>query len=333
MSNFGSLGLVTEGLPGTAPQIFVASTADDLATITASGYLDDQSSRIKQNDVFYINYLDTSVFPLNTGEAATLGEFYVNYSGGHWSLISALTALGTAAAKNASDNTKSTVASVNAATVLNHIMVSTDTAGTVGNLAGTAIQGGSLQAGLSGTAGTLISFPATGAKGSFIIAAVANTGNTNTTLSNVPMGQATVVSISDPGAATGYLNTSTINASLTPLATSGHVAIITGSGAMQFKVRDIKVNYSASGLSGGGGDRLVTVTDGTSIYNNAGITAALLGTPVNTVWGGSGNPLPGTVALNTSTVAGSSLYAVYSGGAADYTTGTVNITVSLERVA
>lgn len=117
------------------------------------------------------------------------------------------------------------------------------------------------------------------------------------------------------------------------LATAGHVAIQPSAGSMQFQVNDIKVNYSSSGLSGGGGDRLVKVTDGTTIYNNAGITAALLGTPVNTVWGGSGNPLPGTVALNTATAAGAALYAAYSGGATDFTTGTVNITVTLTRVA
>ena len=73
MSNFGSFGQVTEGLPGTAPNIFVASSPDSLGTITAAGYLNDQSSRIKQNDVFYINYSDTSTFPLNVGELATLG--------------------------------------------------------------------------------------------------------------------------------------------------------------------------------------------------------------------------------------------------------------------
>lgn len=224
------------------------------------------------------------------------------------------------------------------------------TAGNVVVTAGsiTTTNGGIIQSGSSANAGSIKVFPTTASKGNLKIACADQTGNTEVTLAPVAMGQATAVNISDPGAATGYLNTSTVNASTTPvgaffikeialtaaaLATSGHVSIQTSSGAMQFKVRDILVNYSAAGLSGGGGDRLVNVTDGTTIYNNAGITAALLGTPVNTVWGGTGNPLPGTVAMNTATAAAAALYAVYAGGTTDYTTGTVNITVSLERVA
>jgi hypothetical protein len=117
------------------------------------------------------------------------------------------------------------------------------------------------------------------------------------------------------------------------LASGGSVTIQASSGSKQYKVRNILMNYSASGLSGGGGDRLLQVTDGTTSYNNAGITAALLGTPVNTVWGGSGNPLPGTVAMNTSTAAGAALVAKYAGGTTDYTAGAVVISVLVQRVA
>ncbi len=117
------------------------------------------------------------------------------------------------------------------------------------------------------------------------------------------------------------------------LAAAGTVTIQASSGSKQYKVRNVLMNYSASGLTGGGGDRLVQITDGTTVYNNAGITAALLGTPVNTVWGGSGNPIPGTVAMNTSTAAGVSLVAKYAGGTADYASGTVTISVLVQRVA
>ena len=61
---------------------------------------------------------------------------------------------------------------------------------------------GNLQAGKSGQAGTLISYPLTATTGSLILAAVANTGNTNTTISNAAMGQASTISIPDPGGAT-----------------------------------------------------------------------------------------------------------------------------------
>jgi hypothetical protein len=135
MSNFGSLAQVSEGLVGTAPTIFVASTADSLGTITATGYLNDQSHRVKLNDVFYINYSDTSVFPLNTGEASTLGEFMVTYSAGNWGLTSVLTGLGQAAAKNVTDNTKSYVASVDGAPAsytVGDILLAGDTNGSIG---------------------------------------------------------------------------------------------------------------------------------------------------------------------------------------------------------
>lgn len=139
MSNFGSLELVTGGLPGTAPQIFSASTADNLGTITATGYLNDISAKIKLNDVFYINYSDTSVFPLNTGEAATIGEFIVTYSAPNWGLTSALTALGQAAAKNVTDNTKTYVASVDGAPAsytAGSILLAGDTNGSIGTDSG-----------------------------------------------------------------------------------------------------------------------------------------------------------------------------------------------------
>ncbi len=86
-------------------------------------------------------------------------------------------------------------------TIANHIAVFSNTTGNITDDVGTAINGGNLQAGLSGTAGTIASFPGTAASGSLVLAAVANTGNTPTTISNSAMGQATIVSIPDPGAA------------------------------------------------------------------------------------------------------------------------------------
>lgn len=117
------------------------------------------------------------------------------------------------------------------------------------------------------------------------------------------------------------------------LAAAGKVNIQISSAAKQYAVRNVIVNYGASGLSGNSGNRLLAITDGTTVYNNAGITAALLGTPINTVWGGTGNPLAGTVALDTPTAAGANLYAQYSGGSADYNAGSVTISVLVQRIA
>ena len=61
---------------------------------------------------------------------------------------------------------------------------------------------GNLQAGSSGHAGTAASFPGTAANGELILAAVNAGGAYNTTISNSVMGQSSVISIPDPGAAT-----------------------------------------------------------------------------------------------------------------------------------
>lgn len=101
-----------------------------------------------------------------------------------------------------SDATKTTVVMANAAVLANHIAVFTDTAGTIDDDATTAINAGNIQAGLAGTAGTLISFPATASNGSLIISALNAGGAFNTTIRNSVMGQSSVISIPDPGLAT-----------------------------------------------------------------------------------------------------------------------------------
>lgn len=66
-----------------------------------------------------------------------------------------------------------------------------------------------LDAGASGTAGTVDVFPTTASKGKLIVSATDNTGNTNVTITNAAHGQATVVTIPDVGLATSYVVQST----------------------------------------------------------------------------------------------------------------------------
>lgn len=170
------------GLTGVNPRIVYIQTNDTEATVLTAGYLTQavqQGFAFQQGDMALVW---TATTPNAQPDA---GWYEVVVSSGVWSL-----------------NAPNSPGEVTLPTIANHIAIFTNTTGTLSEDAATAINGGNLQAGLSGTAGALISFPGTASKGSLKIAAVANTGNTITTVSNAAMGQATTVSIPDPGVST-----------------------------------------------------------------------------------------------------------------------------------
>ena len=221
----------TAGQINVNPRRVKIITTDSLSTVTTAGYLNPAQLEgyvILPSDVLDIWYGATSVaipgtysvfLPSISNGVITLtqyvdgGNVLLPVTSGDFAVFNGTSGQIYDPGYLPSNAAKTNVVMANGATVANHIMVSTDTAGTSGNLTGTAINDGSIQAGLSGTAGTLISFPATAAKGSLIVAGVANTGNTNTTISNAAMGQASVISIPDPGASTAnfLLSTGTAN--------------------------------------------------------------------------------------------------------------------------
>jgi hypothetical protein len=214
-------------------------------------------------------------------------------------------------------------------------------------VSGLQADAGALTSGISsgGFVGLLKAFPTTGSKGFIALQAAVNaTGNFGMTISNaVAQAQATVATIPDPGAATSNfvlsqsaLPTNAVAFTVVKtvgqaaLAAAGKVNIVAHpSATAQFAVIDIKV-LTSTGLSGGGGNRLLSVSDGTIVFNNAGITAALLGTPIFTLWGGTGNPLAvGAAQVST---AGADIFFQYIGGTTDYTAGSVQIAVTLVQV-
>lgn len=160
-------------------------------------------------------YVTVGAGTVNAGSAFVLVEPFPAAMGTSnivWTASPLNSGLGTAAAKNASDNTKTNVASVSAATVANEVAVFQDTAGTVGDgttastLSGGALTvSGNVAAGKSGTAGAVSSFSSTATTGSLVLAALANSGNFTTTISNAAQAQSTVYSIGDIGASTGGL--------------------------------------------------------------------------------------------------------------------------------
>lgn len=205
---------------GVSPSIVRITSTDNLATVAGSAYLTAQDANIQSinngafawvvGDLVAVAASDGSEFFRFSGNdfttliqlpggngAVTLpvvDQDFCNFDG----TLGAIEDLGF----SASDATKTKVVMAAATVIANHIACFSDTAGTIDDDAATAINAGNIQAGLSGTAGALSSFPATGSKGHLAVVGVANTGDTVTTISNAAMGQASVISIPDPAGAT-----------------------------------------------------------------------------------------------------------------------------------
>ena len=391
-----SYNVLTPGLVGVTPRRVQIVATDNLATVTAAGYLNRQgqvleglslsptdvidmiysyvaSTNSGTYEVFLPSIASNGVITLNLW--ANAGDVLLPVTSGDFAVFNGTSGQIKDAGYLPSNAAKTNVVMANGATIANHIATYTDTAGTVGEDAATAINGGNIQAGLSGTAGKLTSFPSTATTGSLSLLAVANAGNFANAISNASTAQAVTWSLADPAGATSNItqapaalvNNNLVKASGTAglladagfaaanvvqsqssvannnvaftvvktlgfaaLATAGKVNIVTHpSATAQFAVMDIKV-FTSTGLSGGGGNRLLAVSDGTIVYNNAGITAALLGTPIFTLWGGTGNPIAvGTGQIST---AGADIFFQYTGGTTDYTAGSVIVAVTLVQV-
>lgn len=173
------------GTPGIRPNFKYMTTTDNYATITTAGYLNQPTLEVTpvgQGDVIQCLYSVT--MPQGT---STYGVFTVSIAAGT-GIITLVPWGGDSG--------------VVLPTIANHIATYTNTTGTIGEDAATAINGGNIQAGLSGTAGNLVAYPGTASKGQLIVSATANTGNTSTVITNVAMGQNSIIQIPDPGTAT-----------------------------------------------------------------------------------------------------------------------------------
>lgn len=135
----------------------------------------------------------------------------------------------------------------------------TPSTGVFTTLTSTTSNGTTYNAGASGTAGTLNVFPTTAAKGKLILSAVDNTGAFNSTLRNADIGQATVYSLPDPGAATANLLTDAGAQTITGVKTFG------GAGA----VGKLKVAGTTSGS---------TILDATAVAGSGTVTLPTTGT-------------------------------------------------------
>ncbi len=170
------------GLVGVLPSLAYIYTNSTEAEILVTGFLNHEVQQGFQFSMPCIAAVSTKETPTSQPK---VGWYQVAHVGTNWSLIPG-----------------GSPGDVTLPTIANHIATYTNTTGTLSEDPATAISGGNIQAGLSGTAGYLASFPATLAKGSLRLTAVANTGDTLVTISNAAHGQATVYSIPDSGAST-----------------------------------------------------------------------------------------------------------------------------------
>lgn len=164
-----------------------------------------------------------------------------------------------------SDADKEKVVMADSAVTVNHVACYTDTDGTIGQNPSLAINGGGFQAGLSGTAGTLTSFPSTASKGSLVIQAIDNTGDTVTTIRNAQMGQASTVSIPDPGAATA-------NFVVAPAALVNNNLIKASGTAGKAVDAGFRIIANTTASYGGGGT--------SNVFSATGLTASAKGSAV-----------------------------------------------------
>lgn len=199
----------------SSPRIVRIKTTSTLAQVTTAGwYSNTQPNSLQPSDEVEIAYAQ------GTGSAAT-AFFSVAISSGVVTLSLAESSVvlpvvsgnfavfsGTSGALAdlgylPSDATKTKVVMAGSVVQIGYMAKFVDVLGTVDDTAGAVINAGNIQAGLSGTAGTFIAYPAAAANGNFIWAAVGNAGNFTATVSpKSTLGQASVYTIPDPGAAT-----------------------------------------------------------------------------------------------------------------------------------
>lgn len=263
------------GQAGVFPAIVYILTNDTLAEVTTAGYLNGIVThfniQLSESDIALVT---TKTTP--NAHSTQVGWFSVVKSGENWSLTAPTAAGG-----------------VTLPTITNHIATYTNTLGTLSEDAATAINGGNIQAGLSGTAGYLASFPATAARGSLRLVGANSAGDTVTTITNASQAAARTYTIPDGGqSASNFLlsdnaTTQTINTGSLSVAqgnisagSSGHAGTLSS-----FPGTAANGSLIVAGVNAGG-DFNTTISNGTmgqsTVYTLGDIGAATGGIVVAT---------------------------------------------------
>ncbi len=245
--------LVTVGTEDAPTKIIYIKTNNTLAQVLTAGYL---SANLLNLDLDQLSiYQMAVVYTTDTGCVI----LQVTFSAGIWSLA-----------------TSADAGVIALPTVVNQMVYATTI---TGNIAASGVSrifnAGGIDAGLSGTAGTFRSYPATAANGYLEVFGTANGGARNVTVTNAAHAQSTAYSIPDVGAATGQFNVVTgalVSGNL--MTASGTAGKLADSGiaasAVQLKAA---VKVAATADIGGGGAGPISVVV-------AGLTAASFVFPV-----------------------------------------------------
>lgn len=109
--------------------------------------------------------------------------------------------------------------------------ISTITSATITTLTAPTVNSTNVDAGASGTAGSVDVFPTTGTKGKLAITCTDQTGDTTVSLVAGAMGAARTITIRDPGAAASLLTTTDATAAATTATAAEITAVVAGNAA------------------------------------------------------------------------------------------------------
>jgi hypothetical protein len=203
-----------------SPNIVRIVSTDTLATVAGAGYVTAQTDNITALNSGTWTWLTSDLILVSASDGQQFFEFddgdfttFEQLPGGSGSVTLPVVSndftvfdgtLGALkdAGYSPSDPTKTKVVMAGSAVQVGYLAHFVDTAGTIDDTAGAVINAGTIQSGLSGTVGGLITYPATAANGFLELLAVNAGGAFNTTISNSTMGQSSTISIPDPGSAT-----------------------------------------------------------------------------------------------------------------------------------
>ncbi len=246
------------GLASVNPSVIYIETSDTYAVVTATGYLTQQASQ------GYVFSNDQMALVKTSDEGVVWLKVALTYSGALIeNVVVSLVQI-------------SSPGDVILPTIANHLIVSTDTAGTLGNLTGTAINNGNIQSGLStgGIVGSFVAYPTTASKGFLALTALVNaTGNFSTTISNaLAIGQSQVVSIPDGGTTTSNFIIS--NSGSTQTIATGSLALSVGTLTLGSSTHASSMTiFPASATNG----TLIVSATNAGAANNTTITNGVMG--------------------------------------------------------